>query len=113
MRRIRDLAPPDFERQLEDARLDLLALFRALDQLDLTPNEIPQPILRELFELDADFAEALGTRAEDYSDIDLLANAVAAEAKSGDHILIMSNGGFGGVHQRILSKLQAHSQFER
>ena len=57
--------------------------------------------------------QALGTRAEDYSDIDLLANAVAAEAKSGDHILIMSNGGFGGVHQRILSKLQAHSQFER
>jgi hypothetical protein len=44
---------------LEAARLDLLALFRALDRLDLTADEIPQPLLRELFVLDADFAEAL------------------------------------------------------
>lgn len=59
MKRVRDLVPPDLEHQLEAARLDLLALFRALDQLDLTAREIPQDLLRELFELDADFAEAL------------------------------------------------------
>jgi UDP-N-acetylmuramate: L-alanyl-gamma-D-glutamyl-meso-diaminopimelate ligase len=31
---------------------------------------------------------------------------VANEAKLGDHILVMSNGGFGGVHQKILAAIQ-------
>src|SRR5712692_852259 len=51
--------PGDLPARLEVARLDLLALFRALDRMDLSPVEIPQRLLRQLFELDADFAEAL------------------------------------------------------
>lgn len=51
--------PPDLRTRLEQARLDLKALFRALDGLDLSPDEIPQRRIRQLFELDADFAEAL------------------------------------------------------
>lgn len=51
--------PADLRSRLETARLDLLALFRALDQMDLTAIEIPQSVLRQLFELDADYAEAL------------------------------------------------------
>jgi hypothetical protein len=46
--------PADFRARLEAARLDLLALFRALDRMDLTPPEIPQRLIRQLFELDAD-----------------------------------------------------------
>ena len=53
-RRLKDLRP-----RLESARLELLALFRTLDQLYLAPQQIPQELLRELFELDAGFAEAL------------------------------------------------------
>ena len=51
--------PPDLRTRLEQARLDLLALFRALDRMDLVPSEIPQRLIRQLFELDADFVEAL------------------------------------------------------
>ena len=51
--------PADLRSRLETARLDLLALFRALDRMDLAPMEIPQRLIRQLFELDADFAEAL------------------------------------------------------
>ena len=51
--------PGDLRARLEAARLDLLALFRALDRLDLPAGEIPQRLLRQLFELDADYAEAL------------------------------------------------------
>ena len=51
--------PPDLRAQLEKARLDLLALFRALDRMDLSPIEIPQRLLQQLFELDADYGEAL------------------------------------------------------
>ena len=51
--------PADLRTRLEAARLDLLALFRALDRMDLSPAEIPQRLIRQLFELDADYAEAL------------------------------------------------------
>ena len=51
--------PADLRPRLEHARLDLLALFRALDRIDLSAREIPQRLIRQLFELDADFAEAL------------------------------------------------------
>src|SRR5438552_16412227 len=51
--------PADLRVRLEVARLDLLALFRALDRMDLTPAEIPQRLIRQLFELDADYVEAL------------------------------------------------------
>ena len=51
--------PADLRARLEAARLDLLALFRALDQMDLAPSEAPQRLIRRLFELDADYAEAL------------------------------------------------------
>jgi hypothetical protein len=51
--------PGDLRARLEVARLDLLALFGALDRVNLSPDEIPQRLLRQLFELDADFAEAL------------------------------------------------------
>lgn len=51
--------PKDLRLRLETARLDLLALFRALDRLNLTPDQIPQRLIRQLFEMDADFVEAL------------------------------------------------------
>ena len=51
--------PATLRPGLEQARLDLLALFRALDRMALEPPEIPQRLLRQLFELDAGFAEAL------------------------------------------------------
>jgi len=51
--------PADLRGRLEAARLDLLALFRAMDRMDLTPSEIPQRLIRQLFELDADYVEAL------------------------------------------------------
>ena len=51
--------PVDLRSRLETARLDLLALFRALDRMTLTQEQIPQRLLQQLFELDADFVEAL------------------------------------------------------
>ena len=58
-RRSQTALPPDLRSRLEAARLELLALFRALDRLDLTEIEIPQRLMQQLFELDADYAEAL------------------------------------------------------
>ena len=63
--------PVDFRARLEKARLDLLALFRALDQMDLSPAEIPQRLIRQLFELDADYGEALWALDQPPDSLDL------------------------------------------
>lgn len=58
--------------------------------------------------LDWDLAETLGPlgdKAQAFDDLGRLADAVAAAARPGDHVLIMSNGGFGGIHQMILDRL--------
>ena len=47
----------------------------------------------------------LGRRARCEMDLDALVSAIAAEAREGDQILVMSNGGFGGIHQKILRAL--------
>jgi len=38
---------------------------------------------------------------------------VAAAARPGDHVLCMSNGGFGGVHARLLEALAAKAPPDR
>ncbi len=58
--------------------------------------------------LDWDAAQALssmGSRAFISNNIDDLTRAVTTAAKAGDHILCMSNGGFGGIHQKLLDAL--------
>mgnify|MGYP003393436461 CR=1 FL=1 len=47
----------------------------------------------------------LGEKAVVKDDLNELINAIAAAAKSDDQILVMSNGGFGGIHDKLLKKL--------
>ena len=47
----------------------------------------------------------LGQLASAYEDIDALVAAIVQAARPGDQILVMSNGGFGGVHNKILEAL--------
>lgn len=63
--------PVDLRSRLEQARLDLLALFRALDRMELSPTEIPQRLIRQLFELDADYVEALWALDQPPASLDL------------------------------------------
>jgi UDP-N-acetylmuramate: L-alanyl-gamma-D-glutamyl-meso-diaminopimelate ligase len=48
----------------------------------------------------------MGERVQVADTIDALVAQVTAAALPGDHILCMSNGGFGGVHARLLQSLQ-------
>lgn len=50
---------------------------------------------------------ALGDRACVESDLDQLVERIATDARAGDRVLVMSNGGFGGIHQRLLAALGA------
>ena len=42
-----------------------------------------------------------------HTDLRALVDAIARDAQSGDHVVIMSNGGFGGIHDMLLARLAA------
>jgi UDP-N-acetylmuramate: L-alanyl-gamma-D-glutamyl-meso-diaminopimelate ligase len=48
----------------------------------------------------------MGNKAQVAANIDELVSQVMAHVQAGDHLLCMSNGGFGGVHNRLLNALK-------
>lgn len=53
----------------------------------------------------------LGSRASTWHNIDKMVAAIHEAAGPGDHVLVMSNGGFAGIHERLLKRLaEARSQ---
>ncbi len=60
-----------------------------------------------------DASEALApiqAKSNVYEDMSQMVAAISSVLKAGDKILVMSNGGFGGVHQKLLSALQLKFQ---
>jgi UDP-N-acetylmuramate: L-alanyl-gamma-D-glutamyl-meso-diaminopimelate ligase len=49
---------------------------------------------------------SMGSKAQVAGNIDELVSQVMAHVQTGDHLLCMSNGGFGGVHERLLNGLK-------
>lgn len=56
----------------------------------------------------AEALEALGDAAWTADSVDTVVQQVMAQVRPGDHIVCMSNGGFGGIHGKLLAALQAH-----
>lgn len=59
--------------------------------------------------VDWDVAEALaplGSKLHVGKDFNAFVDEIVQAAESGDHILVMSNGGFGGIHDKLLAKLK-------
>jgi UDP-N-acetylmuramate: L-alanyl-gamma-D-glutamyl-meso-diaminopimelate ligase len=52
---------------------------------------------------------SLGTKAAVYEDFTELVAAVAAALRPDDHVVIMSNGDFGGIHEKLLARLEERS----
>ncbi len=49
---------------------------------------------------------SMGRRARFAETVDALVEGLAAEARAGDQIVVMSNGGFGGLHEKLLAALR-------
>jgi UDP-N-acetylmuramate: L-alanyl-gamma-D-glutamyl-meso-diaminopimelate ligase len=49
----------------------------------------------------------LDNKAVVEEDLGMLIGKIAAAARPGDHILVMSNGGFGGIHEKLLKQLRS------
>jgi len=54
----------------------------------------------------SEVAKAVGAKAQAINNIPDLVQAVAALARPGDHVLIMSNGAFGGIHDKLTEALK-------
>ena len=52
----------------------------------------------------------LGDKAQAFDDLDALVAAVTAVARPGDQVLVMSNGGFGSVHEKLLAALANNNE---
>jgi UDP-N-acetylmuramate: L-alanyl-gamma-D-glutamyl-meso-diaminopimelate ligase len=53
---------------------------------------------------------ALGAKVQVIGEFDTLLTRIAQSARAGDHVLIMSNGGFGGIHGKLLARLAGQAQ---
>jgi len=56
---------------------------------------------------------ALGTRASFAANVDALVKGLVDDSRPGDHILVMSNGGFGGLHEKLIAALRARTASTR
>jgi UDP-N-acetylmuramate: L-alanyl-gamma-D-glutamyl-meso-diaminopimelate ligase len=54
-----------------------------------------------------DIADGCSQPATTDTNLDKLVDKIVTEAKDGDTILVMSNGGFGGIHDKLLAALAA------
>jgi len=54
-----------------------------------------------------DMLELLGKRGHGYNDMDIMLRDILSQVKATDHLLVMSNGSFGGIHQKLLDGLQS------
>ncbi|WP_264290116.1 UDP-N-acetylmuramate:L-alanyl-gamma-D-glutamyl-meso-diaminopimelate ligase [Duffyella gerundensis] len=73
------------------------SLGRADEVFLLQPAHIPWQV--------AEVADACVQKASWSADVDTLVEMIAKSAQPGDTILVMSNGGFGGIHQKLLDRL--------
>ncbi|MFZ3087501.1 MAG: UDP-N-acetylmuramate:L-alanyl-gamma-D-glutamyl-meso-diaminopimelate ligase [Methylotenera sp.] len=48
----------------------------------------------------------ISAKTQVHDDLHQLVTAIAQSARTGDHVLVMSNGGFGGIHQKLLDALK-------
>jgi UDP-N-acetylmuramate: L-alanyl-gamma-D-glutamyl-meso-diaminopimelate ligase len=51
--------------------------------------------------------QSIRHKARVFDDLQTLIDALVQQVHAGDHILVMSNGGFGGIHEKLLSRLRA------
>jgi len=89
---------------------DLAAAFQNADQVVVAQvarlEQIPQSKRLDAERLMAD-VKANGAEAAYLPDVDSIVDHVSAQAKEGDLICVLSNGGFGGIHGKLLTALTA------
>ncbi|MEZ4445669.1 MAG: Mur ligase family protein [Polyangiaceae bacterium] len=89
-----------------------LEAFDAADQVVLSPlgrSNIPEEERLDLGALAAGLAER-GVTTTQAPSLDAIVEQLARQARPGDTVALLSNGAFGGIHERVLASLERRSQ---
>jgi UDP-N-acetylmuramate: L-alanyl-gamma-D-glutamyl-meso-diaminopimelate ligase len=80
-----------------DADAVVISEVARLDQLPAEERLDPEKLMQ--------FLKAAGKNAAYLPDVDAIVSHVAREAQGGDIVVVFSNGGFGGIHAKLLERL--------
>jgi UDP-N-acetylmuramate: L-alanyl-gamma-D-glutamyl-meso-diaminopimelate ligase len=86
---------------------DFANAFAAADQIMLAPvfrSTLPEGERLSIPRLVRDLADR-GKSARETASIDEIVDTIAREHRPGDLVVVMSNGGFGGIHRKLLQAL--------
>ena len=86
---------------------DFAKAFAAADEVVIAPvfrSKLPEAERLSVPDLVRDL-EAGGTKAREAASLDDIIGVIAREHRAGDLVVIMSNGGFGGIHRKLLQAL--------
>ncbi len=86
---------------------DFANAFAAADEVIIAPvfrSTLPEPERLSVPQLVRDL-NARGTRAREAASLDDIIEAIVREHRPGDLVVLMSNGGFGGIHRKLLQAL--------
>jgi UDP-N-acetylmuramate: L-alanyl-gamma-D-glutamyl-meso-diaminopimelate ligase len=91
---------------------DFARAFSAADRVLIAPvyrSSLPEAERLSVSSLVHDLRCA-GVEAREASSIDDIVDTVGRDAKPGDLVIVMSNGGFGGIHQKLVAAIAAAAQ---
>jgi UDP-N-acetylmuramate: L-alanyl-gamma-D-glutamyl-meso-diaminopimelate ligase len=86
---------------------DFAHAFGGADAVVIAPvfrSTLPEAERLDVPELVRDLTAA-GVAARELPSVEAIVDTVAREARDGDDVLVMSNGGFGGIHGKLLEAL--------
>ena len=95
---------------------DFARAFMAADQVYVAAAHLPGKVPEASRLSEADLVEATnraGGRAVFLPGVEAIVSALAGELREGDCVAILSNGGFGGIHEKLLRALGGESAVPR
>ena len=93
----RSVFQTDLLTAFTDADAVLISQVARLEDLSPTERLDPARLIREL--------QARDKPAACLPDADSIVNQIARDARGGDVVCVFSNGGFGGIHEKLLARL--------
>jgi UDP-N-acetylmuramate: L-alanyl-gamma-D-glutamyl-meso-diaminopimelate ligase len=87
-----------FIESFEPANVTVIASVFGASRLDPEQTLSPARV--------AEGIRALGGKASTFSSTEDIISHIASEVRAGDHVVIMSNGGFDNIHNRLLERLR-------
>jgi len=102
--------PRSYTAQLREFQDDYVKAFRGADEIVFAglyrPDRYTKETALDLDELVSDLASS-GKGAKQLKDADAIVKDLSPRLKERDVVLVMSNGAFGGIHQKLLDALAA------